>query len=198
MFYRLNIYSGFCECGKGKNCGPCKHKNAVAHHFQVSGFSVLPETDPHMRAMWHYIAFGKTLENHWYRGLHDGKETSIDVETFISERLENPSDISTEETDVFFETETEPADQNSDNESEDDDDVKETIENFKDTWKKYGERIVSKLSKERPNLEILKAVKSATKVMMKSLKSQTKTLSDQLIWFGKPQHCKKVERKSEK
>ena len=67
-----------------------------------------------------------------------------------------------------------------DDESQNDDYVEETIENFKDTWKKYGERIVFKLSKERPNLEILKAVKSAPKVMMKSLKSQTKTLSDQL------------------
>ena len=45
--------------------------------------------------------------------------------------------------------------------------------------------------KKKTNLEILKAVKSATKDMMKSLKSQTKTLSNQLIWFGKPQHCKK-------
>ena len=61
--------------------------------------------------------------------------------------MENQSDISTEETDVFFETE--PADQNLDDKSQEDYDVEETMENFKFTWKKYGESIVSKLSKEK-------------------------------------------------
>ena len=79
-FYRLHIYSGFCECSKGKNCGPCNHNNSVAKHFKVSGLSVIPESDTHMRVMWHFIAFGQTLGNHWYRGLKDGKETVINVE----------------------------------------------------------------------------------------------------------------------
>ena len=61
--------------------------------------------------------------------------------------MENQRDISTEETDVFFETE--PADQNLDDESQEDYDVEETIENLKFTWKKYGESIVSKLPKEK-------------------------------------------------
>ena len=40
-----------------------------------------------MRALWHYIAYGVTLPNHYYRGLKDtGK--SVDVEEFIMEKIE--------------------------------------------------------------------------------------------------------------
>ena len=99
FFYRLNMYSGYCECSKGKNCGPCVHKSSVAKHYKECGFSVIPETDPHMRAMWHYIAFGKTLSNHMHRSLND--EAHIDVESFITERLEES------EEDMEYENENE-------------------------------------------------------------------------------------------
>ena len=62
-------------------------KNNWAYHFNIAGFSVIPEKDPLMQAMWHYIAYGVTLPNHYYRGLKDtGK--SVDVEEFIMEKIE--------------------------------------------------------------------------------------------------------------
>ena len=60
-------------------------KNNWAYHFNIAGFSVITEKDPLMQAMWHYIAYGVTLPNHYYRGLKDtGK--SVDVEEFIMEK----------------------------------------------------------------------------------------------------------------
>ena len=44
-----------------------------------------------------------------------------------------------------------------------------------------------------PNL--LKAVKSANKVLKKSVNSQSKTVTKQLVWFGKEQHSKIVRGK---
>ena len=58
--YSVDMKSGYCECFKGVNHGPCSHKNAVAKHFGVAEFSVLPALDgagmEKMRAMYHYIA----------------------------------------------------------------------------------------------------------------------------------------------
>ena len=191
-YYRLNINSGFCECSKGKNCGPCDHKSAVAKHFKVSGFSVLPETDPHMRAMWHYIAFGKTLGNHWYRDLHDKKP--IDIEAFISERLEEESDDSEGEREIFHEAEAEEFE---DIEEEDTDKncIENVVDKFKEKWRKYGEQVLLQLTVGSPNQNLVKAVKSANKILIKSLKSQSQTLANQLIWFGKDQHKKIVRGK---
>ena len=190
-FYRLNMYSGFCECSKGKNCGPCSHKNAVAYHFNEAGFSVIPESDPHMRALWHYIAFGQTLDNHWYRGLHDDK--IVDVETFISERLEDENETSNEESEVFYEVEPDHLEEESDFEEESQKHItKGIIEEFQENWKKYGQQIVLQLSNGNPDPELKKAVKSANKILKKSLNSKAQTLAKQLVWFGKEQHCKIV------
>ena len=52
------------------NCGPCVHKSAVAKYHNVSGFSVLPSMDPCHKALYHYIADGRTEENVWYRPLN--------------------------------------------------------------------------------------------------------------------------------
>ena len=56
LSYEVNMQSGLCECFKGVNLGPCAHKNAVALHFGVSGFNVLPVLDAGMRGVYHYIA----------------------------------------------------------------------------------------------------------------------------------------------
>ena len=58
VVYHVDMISGFCECKSGMNCGPCKHKDAIAKYFNISEFNVLPENDVNMRAMYHYIAEG--------------------------------------------------------------------------------------------------------------------------------------------
>ena len=194
-FYRLNMFSGFCECSRGKNCGPCDHKSSVANHFKDCGFSVIPESDPHMRAMWHYIAFGKTLGNHWYRSLHG--EQNIDVEAFINKRLDSEDDEQEEENDNIdhehqdiegvFEINTE----NGVEETK----LEEIMDNFKINWKKYGEKVISEMEKNNKNPNLLKAVNSASKIMMKSLNSKSETITHQLVWFGKDKHKKKVRGK---
>ena len=70
-FYFVNMKTGFCECRQGRNCGPCKHKFAIHHHFGVSGISCLPQLDSKSRAKWHYIATGQQVDASWFRGLRD-------------------------------------------------------------------------------------------------------------------------------
>ena len=70
-FYYVSMKSGFCECLQGRNCGPCKHKFAIAHHFGVSGASCLPQLDNQSRARWHFIATGQEVDPSWFRGLRD-------------------------------------------------------------------------------------------------------------------------------
>ena len=57
-YYNVNMRTGLCECPSGRNHGPCVHKSAIAKHHNQSEFSVVPETDGAMRAMYHYIASG--------------------------------------------------------------------------------------------------------------------------------------------
>ena len=59
---------------------------SVAEHFKIAGFSVIPKTDPNMRALWHYIAYGETLPSHMYRGLNN-KNNVLDVEQFVSNKV---------------------------------------------------------------------------------------------------------------
>ena len=85
--YRVNMITGLCQCPKGLNCGPCKHKSAVARIRSQAEFSVLPLNDPHMKALWHYIAIGQTQPNHMYRGINDPTDLIIDVKGFLREKL---------------------------------------------------------------------------------------------------------------
>ena len=188
------MYSGFCECSKGKNCGPCDHKSSVAKHYNECGFSVIPESDPHMRAMWHYIAFGKTLSNHWYRSLNG--EEQIDVESFINERLEdNEEEMEYENEENYEHEDMEQESESNTDVLQEETNVEVVVENFKSIWKNYGDKIVSLLQNNTKNTNLIKAINSAAKIMTKSLKSETETITKQLVWFGKDQHKKKVRGK---
>ena len=146
-----------------------------------------------MRAMWHFIAFGRTLGNHWYRGLKDGKETVIDVDSFINKRLQDESNCT--EDDYEQSNNDVPEHEEHKDDLEDDGNIQKVLDEFMNSWTKYGEKVVSELTRNNTNPELIKAVKSTSTMMIKSMNCKTETLIDKLIWFGKPKHTKIVRGK---
>ena len=69
VFYQVDMISGLCDCQAGLNRGPCKHKDAIAKYFNIAEFSVLPESDINIRALYHFIAHGTVCDDTWYRDL---------------------------------------------------------------------------------------------------------------------------------
>jgi hypothetical protein len=67
VWYICNMKTGQCSCPRGINFAPCKHKGAVAKHFNTAEFSVTPNDDPCQCALYHFIAIGSTLPAHAYR-----------------------------------------------------------------------------------------------------------------------------------
>ena len=51
-------------------------------------------------------------------------------------------------------------------------------------WTKYEQKVASEITRNNTNTELIKAVKSASTMMMKSMNCKTETLIDKLIWFG--------------
>lgn len=177
-FVNLNIFSGFCECAKGKNCGQCHHKMSVAEHFKIAGFSVIPKTDPNMRALWHYIAYGETLPSHMYRGLNN-KNNVLDVEQFVSNKvtesqMEEVEDM--EDMEHFEGQEEEIEDMDADN-REDYEDVEdfseEEITMFKMVREDFGDKIVNEMESSTGNTELKKAIRSVSKKMEQTMTSKT-------------------------
>ena len=70
----------------GSTCAPCKHKAAVATHFGRASFSVTPTADPCQRALYHFIALGKTMPAHCYRNTGD-PSSEPDFEAFIKAHI---------------------------------------------------------------------------------------------------------------
>ena len=191
-YFRLNMFTSFCDCKKGRNSGPCSHKSAVAQHFGVSGFSVIPETDPKMRALWHFIGFGTVLPNHMYRGLNDKNGSHLDVQSFIEEKITNVNnDI--EEENMVNDLPLTPEEKSESEEEEVSEKAflidNDKIAQFQMAWKCYGEKIVEQMKLSRHSKKLNKAVLSVTKMMIQSKKSRLATLENDLIWFGKEQNC---------
>ena len=83
-----DMKSGYCSCPVGTNCSPCKHKFAVSKHFKEANFTVAPSLNARQRALYQYVALGKTLSPHMYR--ISGDDCSIeDIELFINEKFPN-------------------------------------------------------------------------------------------------------------
>ena len=141
--------TGFCHCQVGKSCGPCKHKSAIAHHKGNAGFSVIPSNDPHMKAMWHYIAVGNTQPDYMYHG--DDNTEVINVKKFIAEK------IAEAQIDVIYEPNIQEHSEIDDIEDDREDDrivIDEIdIEKFITSWRNYRERVVNEMSQNRQNYD---------------------------------------------
>ena len=67
--------------------GPCAHKNAVAKHFNIAEFLVIPSLDNKARGMYHYLAPGSVLADSWYRSL-DQPDQILNVQDYVEERTQ--------------------------------------------------------------------------------------------------------------
>ena len=85
-WYLLDLLSGYCSCPVGKTCKPCKHKAAAAKFSGKAYFSVTPSNDPCMRALYHYVATGKTLPSYCYRNT-GSPDSNPRVDEFIEEMV---------------------------------------------------------------------------------------------------------------
>ena len=86
-WYTCNLLSGYCSCPVGVTCAPCKHKSAVTKLTGRAEFTETPKNDPCQRAMYHYIAWGRTLEPHMYRNINDPVSVP-QIELYITEKLQ--------------------------------------------------------------------------------------------------------------
>ena len=106
IFYHVNMVTGLCECKAGANCGPCKHKGAIAKHKGLAEFNVLPEFDARIRGLYHYIAEAAICNDTWYRDLK--KPDQIEhVSVFVDSRTQHSEVVdevfhSSEDTDVVM------------------------------------------------------------------------------------------------
>ena len=187
-YYQVDMVSGFCECRAGVNCGPCKHKGAIAKFKNIAEFNILPESDPNMRALYHYIADGKICTNTWYRDLDKPNEIT-NVAVFVEERTSNATCPTTEEipndseverfadsdSDEFVNEVT-----NNDTEDDDDDEKEGTLSNFTAAVDALKTNILNLYNK---NLK--KGVKFFTKKIQKMAKQTSTSLEKSLFDIGK-------------
>ena len=66
FIYSLLFNNCFCQYPQGQNQSPCKHKQAVSKFHGVAEFSILPYNDANVRATYHYIATGETLDGTYF------------------------------------------------------------------------------------------------------------------------------------
>ena len=187
------------------NCGPCVHKSAVAKYYNVSGFSVLPSMDPRHKALYHYIANGRTEDDSWYRPLHQ-PDARPNISEYIEECSAQPPQAQTHN--VTLDEDTLADDDNDDDEMRDildeEDDVNEEplvesgaeAEADNDTSDIDTEELVEKLTNvleqvkikvldNLDNEEVKKSAKSMIKNFDKGVKGNIQTFSKTLFSVGK-------------
>ena len=178
IFYQVDMVSGYCECKAGHNCGPCKHKGAISKFRKLAEFSILPESDAKIRALYHFIANGSVCTNSWYRDLDNPLE-EIDVSKFIDERthsneVENVrtnTEISNQpetmaETDLIEVHSEEEGDSD-----EEEDDTEEVLNQFKEAMDAFKEKIMNVYESK-----LKKGVKCFTKKLRKFTKQKNSSL----------------------
>lgn len=193
------------------NCGPCVHKSAVAKYHNVSGFSVLPSMDPCHKALYHYIADGRTEENVWYRPLNQ-PDARPNIAEYIEEcrappqnqsvtlAEETPTDDSEErrgsldeedddheeddghkEDDVHDEDLVESGAEGSSGTDTSDDDTEELIEKLTNVLEQVKIKVIDNLDKD----EVKKSAKSMIKNFDRGVKGNMQTFSKTLFSVGK-------------
>ena len=181
VFYQVDMVSGFCECKSGINCGPCKHKDAITKYFNIAEFSVLPECDVKMRALYHYIAEGIICKNTWYRDL-ESTCTVTDVASFVEKRteenIERPSEENLQE--PVSELQQPPSDISSNESDTEIDDTEETLNQFVSAIDQFKNKVINSYQ-----CTLKKGVKYFTKKLQKFSKQNQSTLEKSLFSIGK-------------
>ena len=183
--YKVSMISGFCQCPAGSNCGPCKHKSAIAKFCGFAGFNAIPTNDPHMRALWHYIAVGQAQSAHMYRDDRDS-DKNIDIEGFIESRLSEISVQSeaNENCRLVHESDTEILPDEKYEESPVEQVNEKEIANFLELWSEYGKSVAEAMRKE-PNEKLWKDCMRKVKNTLSNSKSyRPQTLRHHLHTFG--------------
>lgn len=181
-FYYVNMKSGFCECKAGQNCGPCKHKKAISIHHNISEFSVLPQFDSKIRALYHYIAEGAICKSSWYRDLEN---TNVDDEIvdFVEARAQDmniiPQETFSNNHDYENDIESNQNDEVSTDDDERDDD-EEVLGGLVTALESFKDRIQREYNKDWK-----KGVKRFSKNLLKIAKGNVNNLKQSLFDLGK-------------
>lgn len=180
-WYVLDMNSGYCQCPVGSTCAPCKHKAAVAKHLGKASFSVTPTDDPCQRALYHFIALGRTLPSHCYRN-NDDPNSEPKVEGFIKDHLsiEPAEEVALSETNS---SKMEVDDEDEDDREEFDSDL--VAKNFSDAINSYRDMILSHHNKEKQDPGTNKAMMAMTRSLRRSMKCTPATHQNQMHNFGK-------------
>ena len=187
--FKLYLFysTGFCECPQGQNRGPCKHKQAITKFHGVAEFTHLPYMDPFVRAAYHYIATGETLDGSWYREL-DAPASNPDVAHFVQEHREQhaSNSVTFDEAGPSTTVIDDNAEDNSLNNEEEDIDT--MIAEYKENYSKFESKLFSNLQKR----EFFKCFKKFTKAIGRLSKSNDETFQRKLFNFS--QHESKTKK----
>ena len=179
-WYVLDMKSGYCQCPVGSTCAPCKHKAAVSTHLGRASFSVTPTADPCQRALYHYIALGRTMPAHCYRNNGD-PNSEPGVEAFIEAQISVEPEKLVARCDANEST--------MDVEGSDDDraefDAELIAKNFSDAMNSYRDMILIHQSKNKQDPATNKSMMAMTKSLKKSMKCTPLTHQHQMHTFGK-------------
>ena len=177
--------SGYCSCPVGLTCAPCKHKAAVVKYTGKAQFSGTPKNDPCQRALYHYIAWGRTLEPHMYRNTNDSSQEH-NIAQYISEMLERSKtrlheSLYEDDPAIIAALEVEECD-----EEEVPEFNNELIrEKFANAMDAYKEKILNLHVTNAQDPSMNKAMMAFTKTIQKSLNCTPTTLQKQMHEFGK-------------
>ena len=189
--YYVNMITGYCECKAGKNCGPCKHKKAIAKYKGIAEFSVLPELDAKMRAMYHYIAQSTICKSSWYRDL-ENPDVIENVAEFVENRIESNElpetyndthSCENNENEQYNDThscENNENEQSSSSISESDSDTSANLGKFVSAIDAFKNKVKSVYNKD-----LKKGVKHFTNRLIKLTKGNVNTLKQSLFSIGK-------------
>ena len=178
--------SGYCSCPVGLTCAPCKHKAAVIKFTRKSQFSGTPKNDPCQRALYHYIAWGRTLEPHMYRNTTNDASPEYNISQYISEMLERSStrlheSLYEDDPAIIAALEVEECDEEEEPEFNEDI-VRERLANAMDAYK---EKVLNLHATNLQDPRMNKAMMAFTKTLNKSLDFTPTAIQKQMHEFGK-------------
>ena len=183
VFYNVDMISGYCDCKAGINCGPCKHKDAVAKYHNIAEFSILPDCDQNMRALYHFIAEGTVCKNTWYRDLHT-PDNVTDIDRFVETRLEtsvntnaNRDNVENVSLNIIEEPAEDITNESSESESDGNEEILDAFVSAMDDFKTH---IISTFQNG-----LRKGVKFFTKKLQKFSKQSQNSLEKSLFSIGK-------------